>query len=53
MANNDYFKTGLSGYVDHLNNLANSLYDDKKNVNEVEDALLSTHVTAQDLNIIK
>lgn len=50
--NNDYFN-GLNDYVDDLDNLASTLYDDKVNVNQITDDLVSTHVTAQDLNKIK
>lgn len=49
MVNGDF--NDLSDYVTKLNNV--NLYDDKVDVNEVENTLLSTHVTASDLNAIK
>ena len=43
----------LNGYVEQLSSLASNFYDDKVNVNEIDSNLLSTHVTAEDLNHIK
>ena len=50
MANNF---NDLNEYVDTLCALPSSLYDDKVNVNEVDTNLISTHVTAEDLNNLK
>lgn len=52
MANNNYFDD-LNKYVENLNNLNSTLYEDKINVNEVDENLINTHVTAEDLNQIK
>lgn len=43
----------LSEFVSIMNNLGNSLYETKQNVNAIQSDQLSTHVTAQDLNNIK
>lgn len=47
---NDYF-SGLNKYVTKLNNI--ELYDNKLDVNLIDDSSISTHVTAGDLNTIK
>lgn len=51
MSTNDF--NNLSGYVNQIDNLTEKFYEDKQDVNKVEDDQLSTHVTADDLNIIK
>lgn len=43
----------LDEYVNKLNQLSENLYEDKVDVNNVEEDQLSTHVTAGDLNTIK
>ena len=51
MNNSDF--TDLSSYIETISGLANNLYIDKEDVNEIEEGQQSTHVTASDLNTIK
>ena len=45
--------TNLGEYQDKISNISATIYNDKSDVNDIDKDFIDTHVTANDLNVIK